>query len=137
MDDIPVPMAADSKNFLDRLRLFIRSQNKAYKPEQTYVGWTWRFILFHDRRNPREMGAREVEQFLSHLAVNRNASINTQKTALNALMFVYRQFLSVDMQNLSFNYAKVPRNIPVVFTHKEAKAVLEQLSGRYQLMGNL
>jgi integron integrase len=137
MDDIPKPINADSPKFLEQLRLFIRAQNKAYTTEQAYIAWCRRFIYFHNKRDPRTMGPEDIERFLSHLAINNNVAINTQKTALNALMFMFNQFLKADIKELDFNYAKVPRNIPVVFTHDEALAVVAKLEGNYKLMANL
>ena len=83
------------------------------------------------------MGAAEIEAFLSHLAVHKNVAISTQKTALNALMFLFNQFLKKDVKDLVFNYAKLPRNIPVVFTHAEACAVIGGLPAPYRLMASL
>lgn len=137
MEDIPIPIMENSPKFLDQLRLFIRSQNKAYKTEQTYIMWCWRFIRFHNKRDPRLMDAADIERFLSHLAINNHVAINTQKTALNALMYMFNQFLKIDMKDLDFNYARIPRNIPVVFSHEEALAVLAQLEGNYRLMAHL
>jgi len=137
MDDVRSPLPEQPTRFLDQLRFLIRAQNKAYKTEKTYVHWVKRFILFHDKKHPKDMGAREIEQFLEDLAVRRNASVSTQKTALNAIMFVYNQLLGDDIQNLSFQYSKVPRNIPVVFSHNEAKCVINLLPEPYKLKADL
>lgn len=137
MEDIPIAIPSDSSGFCDQLRLFIRSENKAYATEQTYVGWVWRFICFHNRRHPRNMGAIEIEQFLTHLAVELNASVNTQKTALNAISYIYRRFLKIELRELSYEFSQRPRQIPVVFSHAEASAVIEQLSGTYKLQAQL
>lgn len=137
MDDVPKPIPVNSAGFLDQLRLFIRSQNKAYTTENTYVSWAWRFIVFHERRNPRDMGDVEIEAFLSHLAIERHASPNTQKTALNALVFVYVQFLKREPPKLSFHYAKSQQRVPEVFSHNEATAVIHNMSGLYRLMAEL
>lgn len=137
MDDIPIPVRRESPRFLDQMRLFMRSQNKAYATEQTYTMWCWRFIQFHNKRHPKDMGAPDIEQFLSHLAVERNTSVNTQKTALNALMFMFNQFLKFEFAPLDFKYARIPRNIPVVFTHAEAIAVINTLRSPYRLMAQL
>lgn len=137
MEDIPIPVSVRSKGFIDQFRIFMRAENKAYKTEQTYAHWVWRFICFHNKRNPREMGAAEVEEFLSHLAVSCNVSVNTQKTALNAVTYLFRKFLNIDLQNLCYNFSKNERKIPVVFTHKEAKSVILQLNGVSQIMADL
>ena len=137
MNDIPIAIPAKPTRFIDKLRQFIRSQNKAYKTEQTYVHWTKRFIRFHKKRHPKEMGADEIEQFLDHLAVRQHVSKNTQKTALNALIFVYNQFLKIELRKLKYNYAHKPTPIPEVFSHNEANAVIDRLAEPYLLMAQL
>jgi len=137
MDDIPVPLPNKPVRLLDQLRQFIRSQNKAYKTEKTYIHWTKRYIFFHQKRHPKEMGADQLEQFLDHLSINENVSKNTQKTALNALIFLYHQFLGIKLRKLKYKYASKPTPIPVVFTHVEANAVINALSGQYKLHAQL
>jgi len=88
--DIPPKLPDNPTRFMDRLRALIRSRNMAYKTEQTYCHWIKRFIRFHGMQHPSACSAKEVEQFLSHLAVQRNSSISTQRTALNALVFALR-----------------------------------------------
>ncbi|BES72837.1 hypothetical protein RE428_38550 [Marinobacter nanhaiticus D15-8W] len=87
--DIPTPVPARPTRFLDQLRTFIRLRGLAYKTEQTYVFWIKRFIRFHGRIHPSEMGTVEVENFLSHLVLQNNASVATQRVALNTLVFLY------------------------------------------------
>ena len=136
-DDIPPPLPAKPVRLLDQLRYFIRQQNKAYKTEKTYVHWVKRYIFFHHKKHPKSMGATEVEAFLSDLAIAGNTSPNTQKTALNALVFLYKQFLGCDLGELQFQYAKTARNIPVVFSHAEATAVIAHLAEPYKLKAQL
>ena len=135
--DIPVVLPEKPVRLLDQLRHFIRSRGMAYKTEQTYVRWTLRFIRFHKKRHPKEMGSREVEAFLSHLAINRNCAVNTQKTALNALVFLYREFLQQPLENLEVIKAKRRQNIPEIFSHKEAIQVIDFLQPPYNLMANM
>jgi len=137
MDDIPTPIPAKPIKFLDQLRQFIRAQNKAYKTEKTYIHWVTRFIRFHHKRHPADMGADELEQFLDHLSLHEHVSKNTQKTALNALIFLYRQFLKIELRKLKYNYASAPTPIPVVFTHKEAQSVIAGLRAPYKLKAQL
>ena len=82
-----------SSAFLESVRVAIRSKNYSIKTEHTYLGWIRRFIYFHDKRHPKQMGSCEVEAFLTHLAVNHEVAPATQRTALNALVFVYREVL--------------------------------------------
>lgn len=122
---------------MDRFRLFIRSRQLAYKTEKTYCYWVLNYIRFHGRRNPVDMGSQQVEQFLEHLATQRNVSPNTQKTALNALVFLYHRFLAKDLGQLRFGYATRPRQLPTVFTHQEATRVIDSLTGTSRLAVSL
>lgn len=137
MQDVRRPLPATPVRFLDQFRALIRSQNKAFKTEKTYVYWVKTFIHFHNKRHPKDMGAVEVEKFLEHLAVQENASRNTQKTALNALVFLYKQFFGLAEFNLSFQYATQPQAIPVVFSHAEAMSVIAELPAAYGLQAGL
>lgn len=136
MDDVPQAIPQKPVRLIDQLRALIRARNMAYRTEKTYVHWCLRFIRFHDRRHPKEMGAEEVDAFLSHLALT-HCSIGTQKTALNALVFLYRELLGMPLDNLQFVRARQHRRVPVVFSHEEAKAVIAALKGRNQLIVRL
>ena len=94
MDDIPVSIDLKSKRFIPQLRLFIRQKGLAYSTEKTYLYWIIYYIRFHKKRHPKEMGSLDVDEFLTYLATERNVSPSTQKTALNALVFLYKQFLT-------------------------------------------
>lgn len=133
VEDVRSPINPGSKRFMDRLRLFIRSRQLAYKTEKTYCYWILYFIRFHDRKNPADMGKREVEQFLEHLGSQQNVAPNTQKTALNALVFLYHKFLERDLGELRFGYTTRPRQLPTVFTHDEATRVIDLLTGTSRL----
>ncbi len=137
MDDIPSSINSNSTKFLDRFRLHIRAENKAYSTEKTYVHWVKRFILFHHKKHPSSMGKSEIETFLNYLAIDRKVSPNTQKIALNALAYLYNHFLKIEIGELSFHYSKPKRRIPVVFSAQEAQAVISKLSDKYKLMGSL
>ncbi len=76
------------RKLLDRLRDRIRLKNYSYRTEQTYVGWVRRYILFHNKRHPAQMGRPEIESFLTHLAVDRNVAPSTQNQALHAILFL-------------------------------------------------
>jgi site-specific recombinase XerD len=85
------------KKLLDQVRDAIRLKHYSYKTEQTYVGWIRRYILFHNKRHPKEMGAAEIEAFLTHLAVEKQVSASTQNQAFSAVLFLYRQVLHQDL----------------------------------------
>lgn len=97
-----------------------------------------RFILFHNKQHPRAMGAAEVEQFLSYLAVKQNVSASKQNQALNALVFLYKEVFRIALgwlQNLE--RVKKPEKLPVVFSRPEVKAVMAHLDGIHWLMAQL
>lgn len=137
MKDVPVPVGAERSEFIRSLREHIRSKGLAYRTEQTYLHWIKRFILFSGKRHPRTLSEPDVEAFLSYLAVHKSVSINTQKTALNAVVFLYRSYLDQPLENLQITKAKVPRTVPVVFSHKEALTVIEALQEPYRLLTEL
>ncbi|WP_308368647.1 MULTISPECIES: integron integrase [unclassified Microbulbifer] len=122
---------------MDRLRAFMRARHMAYRTEKSYCGWIREFIRFHDKRHPETMGAAEVEVWLSHLANNRSVAINTQKTALNAVVFLYKQFLGRELGELKFNRTAKGRRLPTVFTHEEAVRVLSLMRGDHKLAASL
>jgi len=93
------------------------------------VQWVTRFILFQHKRHPRDMGAAEVEQFLTHLAVQAHVSASTQNQALNALLFLYKQVLEIDLGRLDAVRARRPKRLPVVLAAEEVAAVLGHVEG--------
>ncbi len=137
MEDIPHNINPKSTRLMDRFRLFIRTLHLAYATEKTYVHWLKRYIHFHNKKHPESMGVTEVREFLDHLTIVRNVSINTQKTALNALVFFYHRFLQRELGEIQFKYAKKPRKVPVVFTRREVTSVLGRLSGIHSLVAEI
>jgi len=108
------------------------------RTEQAYVQWIRRFILFNGKRHPREMGAAELTAFLSDLATRHHVAASTQNQALNAVLFLYRDVLKIDLPWLDeVQRAKKPQHLPVVFTREEVKALLAQLQGTTWLMAML
>ena len=91
MDDIRHKLPATPTRFIDCLCQHIRKNGLAYRTEQTYVHWIKRFIHFHNKRHPKDMGAAEIEAFLSHIGIQRHCSISTQRIALNALVYLYKR----------------------------------------------
>jgi integron integrase len=137
MDDVPVAVNPSSGRLLDQLRLFMRSRHMAWATEKTYVLWIRRYIYFHGKRHPAEMGAAEIEAYLNHLSIHRGVSPATQAIALNAVVFLYKQFMKRDVGTLHYQPARAQRRVPVVFSHAEAMAVIGQLSGVYWLMATV
>lgn len=123
---------------LDRVRDRIRLKHYSLRTEQAYLDWIKRFILHHGKRHPGDMGAPEVEAFLTHLAVAGRVAASTQNQAKSALLFLYREVLEADLPWLDgVESAKAPRRLPVVLTVAEVQAVLSRLSGTYWLIGCL
>ncbi|WP_079200899.1 integron integrase [Pseudomonas sp. CC6-YY-74] len=123
---------------LDQVREQIRLKHYSIRTERVYCEWVRRFIRFHRYRHPLEMGAAEVEAFLSDLAVGRNVSASTQNQALAALLFLYKQVLKLDLPWLGeIVRAKKPVRLPVVLSIAEVRQVLAGLKGELWLVGSL
>jgi integron integrase len=123
---------------LDQVRGKIRLKHYSIRTEQAYVDWIRRFILHFGKRHPRELGAAEVEAFLTHLAVEGKVAASTQNQAKSALLFLYREVLEVELPWLdNVERAKAPKRLPVVLTHAEVQALLTRLSGTHWLMASL
>ncbi len=134
MEDIRRPIPENSTRFLHQLRHDMRSRGYAYQTEKTYLHWIRRFILFHGKRHPITLGAEHVDQFLTHLGNTRECSPATQRIALNALVYLYRKHLNIELGTLAFEHAAHKRRLPVVLSHKEVCSIVEQLHGKYRLM---
>jgi site-specific recombinase XerD len=115
---------------LDQLREAIRTRHLSRRTEEAYVLWTRRYVVFHGRRHPHEMGAPEIGRFLAHLATERRVSASTQNQALAALLFLYRTVLGVEIPWVEgVVRAKSPLRLPVVLTRQEVRALLGALDG--------
>lgn len=129
---------SSAPKLLEQVRDRIRMKHYSIRTETQYLQWIRRFILFHDKRHPRDMAAPEIEAFLTHLAVVGNVSSSTQNQALSALLFLYREVLQMELPWLdNVTRAKRPQRLPVVLTSQEVRAVLGQMSGLYGLMAAL
>ncbi len=123
---------------LETVRMAIRTRHYSRRTEEAYVSWIKRFIFFHDKRHPAEMGEVEMNAFLTHLAVNGNVSASTQNQALSALLFLYRHVIGREVGDLGeVIRARKPTRLPVVMTREEVKAVLANLTGDKWLMASL
>lgn len=108
----------------------VRLSNYSLATERSYWGWVRQYLHFHDMRHPAEMGGDEISQFLSHLVLNKNVAVNTQKQALNALVFLYKNVLKVESIDVSaWQTSKKPKTLPVVFSRQEATQVIAHLAG--------
>lgn len=128
----------DKPKLLDQVRDRIRVKHYSYKTEQTYVQWIKRYILFHKKQHPAELGPQGIGPFVSHLATDRDVSAGTQNQALAAVVFLYEQVLGIPVGEIADrNRAKRRHSVPVVFTPAEVKAILDRLSGRNRIMAGL
>ena len=128
----------EKPRLLDEVRSRIRTRHYSLRTEQAYTHWIKRYIFFHDKRHPVEMGAAEVEAFLTSLAVERQVAAATQKQALAALLFLYREVLELDLPWLDgITRAKQRVRVPVVLTQAEVKRLLDLMEGTPGLMARL
>ena len=108
----------------------MRVKHYSIRTEKTYIDWIKRYILYHGKRHPKDMGAEEVEAFLTHLAVKGNVSASTQNQAKSALLYLYKEVLGIELPWLdNITQAKAPKRLPVVMTREEVQAVLAHLDG--------
>jgi integron integrase len=131
----PASPVTPKPKLLDRVRQAIRTRHYSYMTEKAYVGWIRRFIFFHNKRHPAEMGETEIARFLSSLATDSKVSASTQNQALNAILFLYHEVLGKEIGYVGgVVRAKRPKRLPVVLTKEEVKNVLGCLSGTPWLM---
>jgi integron integrase len=123
---------------LDQVRDIIRKKHYSIRTEQAYVDWMKRYIFFHDKRHPKDMGANEISAYLSYLARDRNVSASTQNQALNALVFLYKQVLGIEIGDLGpTERAKKPERLPTVMSREEVRRLLAAMTETHQLMAKL
>ena len=123
---------------LDLVRESIRARHYSLRTEQAYVHWVRRFILFHGKRHPKDMGAQEVEAFLTHLATVGNVAVSTHQQALSALVFLYKEVLRVELQWLdNLTRPKKPKRLPTVLTQTEVARLFAHMEGTHLLMARL
>jgi len=127
-----------AKKLREQMRDVARLRHLGLRTEQTYWGWIRRYILFHQKQHPRDLSSEQISEFLTHLAVEGRVSASTQNQALNALVFLYRQVLKVELPRLE-NVIRAPqkRRLPVVLTREEAEAVIGRLNPTNRLLASL
>ena len=121
-----------------QVREVARLKHLSYRTEQTYLHWIKRFIAFHGKRHPKNLGAPEIRAFLSHLALHGEVTASTQNVAFSALLFMYREILGVESIDLEGTLrARRPQRLPVVLTRQEITGLLAQLQEPFHLMAGL
>ena len=127
-----------ASELIQTIKKFMRSKYYSKRTEQTYIYWIKSFIRYHKLQHPETMGATEISQYLTYLAVNRNCSISTQHTALNALSFLYLKFYNREKMDFSaFSKARKPKKLPVVLSRQEVRDILYNLQQPYLLCAKL
>jgi integron integrase len=135
---LSIPSQQNKPKLLDQVRQLMRLRHYSLRTEEAYVGWIRRYILFHGKRHPRELGEKDIAKFLSNLAVERRVAASTQNQALNALLFLYKDVLRRELGFIGETVrVKRPAKLPAVLSRSEVKAVLDHLTGDYKLMGQL
>lgn len=135
---INTPAESQPPKLLEQVVTRMRVKHYSLRTEKTYVDWIKRYIWHHGKRHPKDLGAAEVEAFLSHLAVTRNVSASTQNQAKSALLFLYKEVLGVQLPWLdNVTQAKAPKRLPVVLTKDEVQALLNRLDGTMWLLVSL
>lgn len=131
-------MRSKPKKLLDQVREQIRIKHYSIRTEDTYVSWIKRYIYFHKKRHPKDLGKPDIEAFLSHLALERRVAAATQNQAFNALLFLYRNVLKKEIgDNIDAVRAKTPKKLPTVMTKDETMKTINALAGVHQLMAKL
>ena len=129
--DLPPP------KLLDRLRAKARLFHYSIRTEDAYAGWVTKFIIFHGKRHPKEMGRAEIETYLTHLATDRRLAASTQNQAFSAILFLYQRVLEIELPQVDFLRAQRPDRLPVVMGVEEVRAVIDRMVGTYRLLAEL
>jgi len=130
---------AQPPKLLDQVQELLRIKHYALRTEEAYIDWIRRFILFHNKQHPRDMGTPEIRAFLAHLATEGNVAASTQNQALAAILFLYREVLHQELDPLDLDAirAQKPKRLPTVLTRAEVQKVLALLTGEHLLMARL
>ncbi len=128
----------EKPKLLDQVRNLMRMKHLSYKTERAYISYIREFILFHDKKHPKEMGVDEIRDYLTYLAVKKNVAVSTQNVAFNAILFLYKQVLQIELPIIDgVLRAKKPQRLPAVFTPNEAKSIIAELEGTPHLIVSL
>lgn len=126
-----------AKKILDEMSEILRSRHYSNRTEETYLDWVRRYILFHKKRHPLEMGAEEIRAFLIHLATERTVAASTQNQALSAILFLYREVLQKEIEPILLSAAKRPERLPTVLSREEVIRIIDRMNGLNKLMAQI
>lgn len=125
----------EKPKLLDQVRNLMRVRHLSHKTERAYVGYIREYILFHGKKHPKDLGVDEIREYLTHLAVEKNVAASTQNVAFNALIFLYKQVLQIELPIIQgVLRAKKSERLPVVFSADEARKIIGELKGTTRLM---
>lgn len=136
LSSITTPTPQKGKKLLDQYSQALRNRHYSLRTEETYLSWVRQYILYHNKRHPRDMGTTEINEFITSLVNVRTVSASTQNQAISAILFLYRNVLQMELdesQILPIRPTK-PRRVPTVLSRDEAKRVIANMSGVYKLM---
>lgn len=135
----PLPPAPREKKLLEQYREALRNRHYSLRTEQTYIAWVRQYILYHNKRHPREMGAREINDFITHLVNKKTVAASTQNQAISAILFLYRNVLDIELDEKALIPIRPtkPRRVPTVLSREEARKVISELDGVYKLMAQI
>jgi len=123
---------------MERVSDALRTKHYSYRTEQTYTDWIKRYILFHDKRHPKDMGENEIRAFITHLATERKVAASTSNQALSAILFLYRTVLQIEITlPPDLSNASRPKRLPTVLTHAEAMKIINHMRGAPRLMAKI
>ncbi len=133
---LSVPPVGQGKKLLDQYREALRSRHYSLRTEATYISWVRQYILYHHKRHPREMGVREINDFITYLANQKTISASTQNQAISAILFLYRNVLNLELDERALIPIRPtrPKHVPTVLSRDEAKRVIAKMEGIYKLM---
>ena len=138
MSAIPtIPQTPQPPKLLDQLRGKTRLLHYSKRTEDAYVAWAMKFIVFHGKRHPRELGTAEIAAYLTHLAVERQLAASTQNQAFSAILFLYQQVLEIELERIEFLRAQRPERLPVVLAVEEVRALLDGMTGLHRVLAEL
>ncbi len=129
----------NSPKLLDQMKNTLRRKHYAYRTEKTYLNWARRYILYHKKRHPSEMGIPEIENYLTYLAIERNVAASTQNQALAGILFLYTQVLKIeiDPKEINASRAKTSKKLPVVLSKEETHKIINLMAGTHKLMAQI
>ena len=135
----PISAAPQEKRLLDQYRDALRIKHYSPRTEGTYVQWVRNYILFHNKRHPKEMGIPEIGQYLTHLATNQQVAASTQNQAFSAILFLYRHILNIQLDELQLAELRPQRakTVPIVLSKDEVKRLIANLSGTNKLIAQV